>query len=107
MKTRMIISVLALFVVGATAISTADPQHNMTPSNLIDGATAPTQIPITLALRLWLDNQTHEDKITIPQSIGLSAADGAALTAFMSTHRKQLDTLVDDYNAAVEAGHSD
>jgi hypothetical protein len=86
MKTRWIISVLALLVVGA---SVGYAQQ-------IDGAKSPEQIPITLALRMWLSGNTHDAVIQAPR-IGLSQADADALTAIMTDHRQRLDTLQVNY----------
>jgi len=81
MKTRLIIAI-ALFVVGATAIS----------AQTIDGAKNPEQIPITLALRMWLSAFTHDAVIQAPQ-IGLSQVDAAALTTIMTDHRNRLEAV--------------
>jgi hypothetical protein len=86
MKSRLIVSILALLVVGAAAVS----------AQQIDGEKSPEQIPITLALRLWLSGNTHDAVIQAPR-IGLSQADAAALTSIMMDHRQRLDVLSTNY----------
>jgi len=76
------IRVFALLVLGATAGY----------AQQIDGTKSPEQIPITLALRLWLSGFTHDAVIQAP-SIGLSQADATALVTIMTDHRKRLDVL--------------
>jgi hypothetical protein len=100
---KKVVQVLALLVMGATAVS-AEPQNmNMTPANVIDGSQTPEQIPISLALRFWLDTYTRSGKIRVPQVVGLSQADSAALLPLMTSHRTQFDAVVSAYNAAVDA----
>jgi len=88
---------LALLFVGATAVQAQE--MNMTPSNLIDGRIRASEIPITLALRFWLNSQTH-GAITVPQEIGLSQADKAVLVPIMAAHRGQLDGLARNYKSS-------
>jgi hypothetical protein len=101
MKSRLIVSILALLVVGATAVSAqmSMPMPSQT-SGLIRGMDNPARIPDAVAYRLVItslagDNVQRNQRIA---AIGLSAADQAAMATELGKFRTARDAMRNAYN---------
>jgi len=92
------IQVLALLVVGVTAVS-AQHQHT---SNQVRGMNTPERIPDHVAYRLVLTSLAGDDNLNARDErirfTGLSAADRIALTDELGKFRIERDALRNAYN---------
>jgi hypothetical protein len=105
MKTRLIITALALLVVGTTAVSAQQHQHAI-PAGSVSG----DRIPDVVAYRLYfahlsqLPQNLQADQV---KQVRLSAADSATLTKSLGEFGEKYLSLTDAYNAeATVAEHN-
>lgn len=105
MKTRLIIAVVALLVVGVGSVFAQETyQTNLLP--MIDGSKNPEKIPLRTILFLWLSDYADRDKPIVPRETGLQETDRATLLSIMLDFRERYDAQVVMYTHSNDSkGH--